>query len=111
MLAFFFFLLVFLGFSFRAFRRGDPQSAEHTSAGSTMSILWLYIHIYIYIIRICVSSKRCDADLADWIGEGAHSFGIGGGKESASWMGEEGARASQENWKLKLNGFAFNKGW
>jgi hypothetical protein len=39
MLAFFFFLLVFLGFSFRAFRRGDPQSAEHTSAGSTMSIL------------------------------------------------------------------------
>lgn len=36
---FFFFASVFLGFSFRTFRRGDPQSAEHTSTGLTTSIL------------------------------------------------------------------------
>lgn len=45
--------------------------------------------------------------LVVWIGEGAYSIGIGGGKESPSWAWEGIARASEENKKLELNGVIF----
>lgn len=48
-------------------------------------MIFFRVHGLILKVSICIS---------DWTGEGTNGFGVGGGKESAVRMGEEGAGAS-----------------